>query len=86
MNFTVQYRPRVERDIERLPRGVLELVDRKLRLLGETPRPSGCKKLKGAGLWRVRVGDYRIVYEVDDARKIVDVHIVAHRRDVYRGL
>jgi len=62
------------------------MVDRKIVLLSENPRPGGCKKLKGVDLWPVRVGNYRIVYEVDDARKIVDLHIVAHRRDVYRGL
>ncbi len=48
------------------------------------PRPGGCKKLKGGdNEWRIRVGDYRIVYEIDDTAKTVDVTPIAHRREVY---
>ncbi len=47
-------------------------------------RPSGCKKLRGyKDLWRIRVGDYRVVYIIDDPGKIVSVTRIAHRRDVY---
>ena len=55
-----------------------------LEKLEASPRPPGCKKLKGADKeWRIRVGDYRIVYEIDDAAKTVDVTRIAHRREVY---
>jgi mRNA interferase RelE/StbE len=48
------------------------------------PRPPGCKKLVGGDKeWRIRIGDYRVVYEIDDAAKTVDVTRIAHRRDVY---
>ena len=51
----------------------------------EEPRPAGCAKLEGAAdLWRVRVGDYRIIYTVDDRARTVDVSVVRHRRDAYR--
>ena len=53
-------------------------------MLPENPRPSGCRKLHGSAGWRLRVGRYRIVYEIDDARQIVTVLKVAHRKDVYR--
>lgn len=90
MSYDIHYRPGVERDMSRLVRvggGVLERVDRAIRALADTPRPPGCKKLAGQpGLYRVRVGDWRIVYEIDDSRRIVLVAIVAHRREVYRGL
>ena len=57
----------------------------RLELLGRVPRPPGCKKLKGgANEWRIRVGDYRIVYEIDDRAKTVDVTRIAHRREVYQ--
>ena len=62
---------------------VARIVPR-LEALAETPRPPGCKKLKGGDKeWRIRVGDYRAVYEIDDAAKTVDVTRIAHRREVY---
>ena len=57
----------------------------KIETLALNPRPTGCKKLSGAkDLWRLRVGDYRMVYKIDDARRIVDIAVIRHRRDVYR--
>ena len=59
-------------------------IDRKILTLAGNPRLQGCKKLKGyKDHWRVRVGDWRVVYIVDDAAKLVSVTRVAHRREVY---
>jgi mRNA interferase RelE/StbE len=56
-----------------------------LRELTADPRPAGCKKLQGyKQCWRVRVGDYRIVYTIDDRQKLVDVTRIAHRKEVYK--
>jgi mRNA interferase RelE/StbE len=55
-----------------------------IRALADTPRPSGVRKLTGRDSWRLRVGDYRIIYEVDDRRVTVTVIAIGHRRDVYR--
>jgi mRNA interferase RelE/StbE len=56
----------------------------RLEHLAATPRPPGCKKLKGGDKeWRIRVGEYRIVYVIDDRARTVDVTRIAHRRDVY---
>ena len=56
-------------------------------LLGHVPRPAGCRKLSGTDdAYRIRVGDYRIVYQILDRVLIVYVVRVAHRKDVYRGL
>ena len=52
--------------------------------LADDPGPPGYVKLKGREDWRIRVGDYRIVYGIDDEQRIVEVLNVAHRRDVYR--
>ena len=52
--------------------------------LAEDPRPPGCLKLTGRDAWRIRIGDYRVVYEVDDRVRLVTVLHVGHRRDVYR--
>jgi len=56
----------------------------KVRSLGENPRPPGCQKLSGSEKYRVRVGDYRVVYSIEDDRSRVLVVKVGHRRDVYR--
>jgi mRNA interferase RelE/StbE len=56
----------------------------KIEGLAANPRPSGCRKLRGyKDLWRIRIGDYRVVYIIDDDRKTVSVTRIAHRRDVY---
>jgi mRNA interferase RelE/StbE len=76
-----------ERALVRLPRKVIERIDGHLGALADAPRPPGCKKLEGeANLYRVRVGEYRVVYRVDDRARTVDVVAIGHRRDVYRGL
>ena len=62
---------------------MVRLVAR-LERLAINPRPPGCKKLRGGDKeWRIRVGDYRIVYEVDDRVRSIDVTRIAHRREVY---
>jgi len=55
-----------------------------IRALGENPRPEGCKKLSGRRAWRIRVGHYRIIYEIHEDRLVLLVVAVGHRRDVYR--
>jgi len=83
-NYTVEVKPPARKEIETLPDNVLARVVRKLESLGATPRPAGCKKLKGyKDHWRVRVGDWRVVYIIDDAEKLISVTRVAHRREVY---
>ncbi len=54
--------------------------------LEQNPRPRGMEKVKGTELWRIREGDYRLVYDIDDARKIITVVKIGHRREIYRGI
>ncbi|MFH0982276.1 MAG: type II toxin-antitoxin system RelE/ParE family toxin [Planctomycetota bacterium] len=76
---------RAQRDLRRLPPEVFARVVRAIRALGANPRPRGCRKLAGsANDWRIRVGEYRVVYEVDDAALVVRAMYVRHRRDAYR--
>jgi len=74
----------VNKRMERLPAEVYDRLDSAILALADEPRPAGCVKLKGREDWRIRVGDYRIVYGIDDEQRIVEVLNVAHRRDVYR--
>lgn len=72
------------RDLESLPADVVARVDRKILALKIDPRPPGVKKLKGeADLWRVRIGDYRVIYSIDDRRRVVDIVRIRHRSKAY---
>jgi mRNA interferase RelE/StbE len=74
-----------ERDLRRLPVRLHDRIINAIQELADQPRPSGCRKLSGSDHdWRIRVGDYRIVYEIDDAALEVRVNRVRHRREVYR--
>ena len=74
-----------ERDLRRLPSDVHDQMIEAIGALAGDPCPPGCRKLAGSkNDWRIRTGDYRIVYEIADAVRIVRVHRVRHRRDVYR--
>ncbi len=73
-----------ERDLRRLPRSLFQLINRHILALRSEPRPSGVGKLKGAHEgWRIRVGDYRIVYQIDNSDQTETVVRVPHRRHVY---
>ena len=66
-----------------MPDNVLARVVRKIESLGHAPRPAGSKKLKGyQDQWRIRVGDWRVVYIIDDAARLISITRIAHRREV----
>jgi mRNA interferase RelE/StbE len=82
-SYTVEVKPSARKELEALPDNVLSRVVHKIESLGDNPRLAGCKKLKGyKDQWRIRVGDWRVVYIVDDAAKLVSVTRIAHRREV----
>ena len=85
MTHTVLIKPSARRELESLPDEMLRRVDRIIASLVTDPRPRGCVKLQGAAdLFRMRVGDYRVIYRIDDAIRVVEVTRIGHRRDVYR--
>jgi mRNA interferase RelE/StbE len=83
-SYRVSLTASAEKELRGLPSKVVARIIPRLENLAVTPRPPGCKKLKGGNNeWRIRVGDYRIVYEIEDTAKTVDVTRIAHRREVY---
>jgi len=71
-------------DLRQLPKDVLVRAITKIRSLGRNPRPPGCRKITGSrDYWRIRIGDYRVIYEIDDGNNRVNVMRVKHRREVY---
>lgn len=73
------------KEISSLPTKTSKQISVVIDRLANNPRPHGCKKLKGENeyLWRVRVGDYRIIYQIEDTIKVVEVRKVGHRKDIY---
>lgn len=84
MTYTVLILRRAQRELQRLPQEDYERVREAMRGLARNPGPTGCLALTGRAGWRIRVGDYRVIYEVDDAQHTVTIVHVGHRRDVYR--
>ncbi len=84
MSYRVLILRRAQKEVGALPEATFEKVVASIRDLGEDPRPPGCRKLTGREGFRVRVGDYRVIYEIDDAGRYVTVLHVGHRKDVYR--
>jgi mRNA interferase RelE/StbE len=77
----------VARALAKLPRNRQRQIQSRIDALADEPRPPGCVKLVGQeNLWRIRVGDWRVIYEIHDDRRILIVVIIAHRRESYRGL
>lgn len=82
--YAVTFRPRAQREIRSLPAPVVGRLMPRIAALVSDPRPAGAKKLSGEkDIWRIRVGDYRVLYRIDDAIRIVDVRNVGHRKDIY---
>ncbi|HPC62804.1 MAG TPA: type II toxin-antitoxin system RelE/ParE family toxin [Verrucomicrobiota bacterium] len=74
-----------EKDLSRLSSLMHDRVIAAIQALATNPRPPGCRKLAGSEHdWRIRVGDYRVVYEIADAIRVVRINRVRHRREVYR--
>lgn len=85
MTYRVSLTATAVKERKRIDSIVRVRIDRALRSLQLEPRPVGVKKLAGKEQdWRVRVGDYRILYEIDDDRQQITIWRIAHRRDVYR--
>jgi mRNA interferase RelE/StbE len=72
------------RELDMIDNVVFARIDQKIIGLAENPRPPGCKKLRGyKDQWRIRIGDWRVIYRIDDSNMLVNVTRVAHRREVY---
>lgn len=82
--YTVEVRPAALRALERIPRKDLERIRGAIALLAREPRPPGARKLRERDAYRVRVGDYRVIYTADDGRLVVTVIRLGHRKHVYR--
>ncbi len=84
MSYKVFLKRSAEKEFESLYSPLFDRIENKLLALEKSPRPSGVQKLQGQEVYRIRVGDYRILYLIDDSVKRVEVISIAHRREAYR--
>ena len=84
MTWQVVTKRSFDKDFADLPAALQRRVGAVLLSLQDSPFPAGCKKLRGSGDYPLRVGDYRVVYEVDGALRKISLSAVGHRREVYR--
>ena len=84
MSYAIHILRRAQKELADLPGDAYERVRDAIRALAQNPRPPGCLKLTGREGWRVRTGDYRVIYEIDDRQQTVTILHIGHRRDIYR--
>jgi mRNA interferase RelE/StbE len=84
VKYSLEIKQSGQKELDALDDTLFTRIDRKILALAGNPRPARCKKVKGyKDQWRVRVGDWRVLYIIDDATKRVSVTRIAHRREVY---
>ena len=83
-NYKVLIRKSAADELGRIPKKDLRRIVERIRSLGDEPRPHGCEKLSAQERYRVRQGDYRVVYSVDDSIQTVEVVKIGHRSEIYR--
>ena len=84
MKYTVLIERYAQKQIMKLDKKIIPVIKSAIADLADNPRPYGYKKLKGEDSYRIRVGDYRVIYEINDNTIIVTVVSVGHRKDIYK--
>jgi mRNA interferase RelE/StbE len=83
-NHSVTFARSARKELEALPNSLIIRIFSKIEDLSLEPRPKGCRKLQGfTNLWRVGIGDYRVIYSIDDNNESIDIIAVRHRREAY---
>jgi mRNA interferase RelE/StbE len=84
VKYSVEVKQSAQRELDALDDRLFTRIDRKILALAGDPRPAGCKKLRGyKDQWRIRVGDWRVLYIINDEAKVVSVTRIAHRGEAY---
>jgi mRNA interferase RelE/StbE len=83
-NYSLEIKQSAQKELDAVDHALFARIDRKILALTANPRPPGSKKLKGyKDVWRIRIGDWRVLYLIDDAARVVTITRVAHRREAY---
>jgi mRNA interferase RelE/StbE len=82
-NYTIVIAPKAQKQLDKFSDHIAAPILEAIADLADDPRPNGCKKLKGRDGYRIRTGQYRIIYEIFDTELVIDVVAVGHRKDIY---
>ena len=85
MKFTIQIKRNAQKSLANIPAKEQKSIIEAICQLAEIPLPSGCKKLKGKEAWRIRIGNYRVIYEIENNMLSIFVIEIGHRKDIYRN-
>ena len=84
VSYSIEIKKSATKEMVKLPKPHLQRIIEKIQSLSTNPRPEGCKKLSADEKYRIRVGNYRILYTIEDNQLIIYVVKIGHRKDVYR--
>jgi mRNA interferase RelE/StbE len=84
MSYKILILRQAQKELAQLAKQEYERIKEAVENLSNEPRPKGCKKLTGREGWRIRVGNYRVIYEIDNTKQALTVLHIGHRRDVYK--
>lgn len=82
--YSIRFKKSAVKELQALPKSILHRIIHRINDLGGEPRPSGAKKLAPSEFYRIRQGDYRIIYRILDDDRLVEIYKIGHRRDIYR--
>ncbi len=83
-SYSLRVKKSAEKELRALPKPDLKRVVRRIGALADDPRPRDCRKLSGEERYRIRQGDWRVVYGTDEERRLVEIVKIGHRKDIYR--
>jgi len=82
--YQIKLDKRVEKELDKIPEKMFDKIEKLILSLKDNPRPLGVKKLTNQEHWRIRVGEYRILYEIDDKDEVIAIFKIKYRKDVYK--
>lgn len=83
VKYSIVLSKKAQKQLDKLPDNIANPIIESIALLEDDPRPHGCKKLKNRDGYRIRVGDYRVIYDVFDSHLLIDIIVLGHRKDIY---
>ncbi|MBF0113013.1 MAG: type II toxin-antitoxin system RelE/ParE family toxin [Desulfamplus sp.] len=85
-SYKIEWKESASKELKKLDRSSIPRIIESIELLANTPYPVGCKKIVGSEhIYRIRVGDYRVIYTIESDRLIIEIIRVGHRKDIYRS-
>jgi mRNA interferase RelE/StbE len=87
LDYLIVFTRTAAKELERIESTIALKILEKIEDLSKSPRPAGCKKLAGSNdIWRIRIGNYRVIYSISDRERLIDINLIRHRSKAYKDL